>query len=105
MSALDPLALLSGLILETGHTWAGVAADWQREDAAAILDAEPTAPRRHYALRAGVSLALLLTQAPNGHARMPTPWTRGRRASCSTRSAAWCTGAGSVARWRCRPAR
>lgn len=74
MSALDPLDLLSGLILETGHTWAEVAADWQREDAAAILDAEPTAPRRHHALRgrgmskttdvAGVSRALLLTQAP-----------------------------------------
>jgi len=74
VSALDPLDLLSGLILETGHTWAEVAADWQREDAAAILDAEPTAPRRHHALRgrgmskttdvAGVSRALLLTQAP-----------------------------------------
>ena len=69
---LEPMELLSGLVLDTGRAWGEVATDWQREDAAAIHS--PAAPRRHYTLRgrgmskttdvAGVALTLLLTTAP-----------------------------------------
>lgn len=82
--ALDPLALLGGLVLEDGRPWAQAAYPWQTDDARAVLtahtaaadstdDTEP-APRRHYWLRgrgmskssdaAAVALALLLTEAP-----------------------------------------
>lgn len=70
----DPLALLSGLVLDTGQRWGEAAEPWQREDAAAVLSTDAVAPRRHFALRArgmskttdagALALALLLTQAP-----------------------------------------
>lgn len=70
----DPLGLLSGLVLDTGHRWGETATDWQREDAAALMSDDPSTPRRHYVLRgrgmsktsdvAGAALALLLTSAP-----------------------------------------
>lgn len=73
-ASLDPLALASGFILETGKTWGEVSYDWQRTDAAAILDDGTGAPRRHYLLRgrgmskttdtAALVLGLLLTSAP-----------------------------------------
>ncbi|MGB4779791.1 hypothetical protein [Microbacterium sp.] len=72
MNAIHPLALLSAFVLEEGRTWGEVAEDFQRKDAAAIIDRD--GPRRHNLLRgrgmskttdiAGVALALLLTQAP-----------------------------------------
>lgn len=71
-STLDPLALMAGLVLETGSTWGEVAYPWQREDAEAIARSEDV--RRHYLLRgrgmsktsdmAALVLALLLAEAP-----------------------------------------
>jgi len=72
--ALDSFALLGGLVLDTGQTWATAAEPWQKADARAILDASPDAVRRHFLLRArgmsktsdagAIALALLLTEAP-----------------------------------------
>jgi len=69
---LDPLALLGGLMLDTGAPWGAAALPLQRVDADAVLDR--TGPRRHYLLRgrgmsktsdvAALALALLLTAAP-----------------------------------------
>ena len=71
---LDPMDLLAGFVLEDGRTWGQVAHDFQRADAAAVLDDAPGAPRRHYLLRgrgmskttdtAAMVLALMLTEAP-----------------------------------------
>lgn len=68
------LELLAALPLEDGTRWGERAHDWQLDDARAILDGSPSAPRRHFLLRgrgmskttdlAGVTLALLLTDAP-----------------------------------------
>ncbi len=74
MSRLDPLDLMASLVLEGGRAWGEVAHDWQRADAAAVLDIRPGAPRMHYLTRprggskttdlAAAGLAALLTQAP-----------------------------------------
>ncbi|WOP17399.1 hypothetical protein [Raineyella sp. LH-20] len=66
--------ILAALVLEDGQRWGTIAHPWQRDDARAVLAAEPGAPRRHYLLRgrgmsktsdaAGMALALLLTEAP-----------------------------------------
>lgn len=73
-SAIRPLDLMASLVLEDGRAWGTAAHPWQREDAAAILDARPDAPRLHFQTRprggskttdaAGVALVALLTQAP-----------------------------------------
>lgn len=69
---LDPLALLAGLVLDTGERWGAAALPFQRDDAEALLGT--SGPRRHYLLRgrgmsktsdvAALALALLLTEAP-----------------------------------------
>jgi len=74
MTALDPLDLMSGLVLESGKPWGSVAADFQLADAAAIFDT--SGPRWHFETRprggskstdaAGVSLVWLATEAPAG---------------------------------------
>ncbi len=74
MSAFDPLALLSGLVLDSGALWGETATEWQRADAAALLDHRPDAPRLHFLTRprggskttdlAAVALTALITQAP-----------------------------------------
>ena len=74
MTDLDPLALLSALVLDSGALWGETATDWQREDAAALLDHSPDAPRLHFLTRprggskttdlAAVALAALVAQAP-----------------------------------------
>ena len=71
---LDPLDLLSGLVLESDDRWGSVATDWQLADAAAIFDR--SGPRWHYLTRprggskstdaAGVALCWLATEAPAG---------------------------------------
>jgi len=71
---LDPLALLSGLVLEGGQRWGDIATDWQHQDASAVLDLSPDAPRLHFLTRprggskttdlGAVSLAALICQAP-----------------------------------------
>lgn len=71
---LDPLALMSAMILEDGRAWGQAAYDWQQQDARAILARADDAPRRHYLLRgrgmskttdvAALALALLLSEAP-----------------------------------------
>jgi phage terminase large subunit-like protein len=68
----DALALMSALVLETGHRWGEVAAPFQMADARALLDL--SGPRRHYLTRprgaskttdlGGVAIAVLLEQAP-----------------------------------------
>ena len=68
----DALAVLYGLVLEDGRHWGEVAIDWQKADAAAVLDLD--GPRLHFQTRprggskttdeAGVLLAVLLEQAP-----------------------------------------
>ncbi len=67
---MTALHVLGGLTLEDGRRWGEAAADFQRDDAAAILDPSPSAVRLHYLTRprgasktsdlAGVVLALLL---------------------------------------------
>lgn len=74
MTTIDPMALMAGLHLEDGRTWGEAAHDFQREDASAVLDSSPDAPRRHYLLRgrgmskttdvAGLVLSLMLAEAP-----------------------------------------
>jgi hypothetical protein len=77
-ATLDPLALMGGLVLDTGTTWAARALDFQQDDAAAILtdpEATPPTPRMHFVTRprggskttdlAAICLAVLLTQAPS----------------------------------------
>jgi phage terminase large subunit-like protein len=74
MSTLDPLDLLSGLVLESGEPWGSVAADFQVADARAIFD--KSGPRWHFETRprggskstdaAGVGLTWLVTEAPAG---------------------------------------
>ena len=74
MSALDPIDLMSGLVLESGKRWGEVAADFQVEDARAIFDA--SGPRWHFESRprggskstdaAGVGLVWLASEAPAG---------------------------------------
>jgi len=71
---LDPLSLLSALVLDSGALWGETATEWQREDAAALLDHRPEAPRLHFLTRprggskttdlAAVALTALTTQAP-----------------------------------------
>jgi phage terminase large subunit-like protein len=73
VTALEPFALLSAMVLEDGRRWGEVAAAFQREDAAAVLDM--AGPRRHFLTRprggskttdvAAVALAALLTQLPD----------------------------------------
>src|ERR1700679_1711856 len=70
------LDLMSALVLEDGKHWGAVAADFQREDAAAIFDPNEVAPRWHFITRprggskstdaAGVALAWLACEAPAG---------------------------------------
>lgn len=71
----DPLALLAGLQLEDGRSWGEAAADFQHEDAAAVLLGTAPGDRRlHWIGRArggskttdaaGFALVALLTQAP-----------------------------------------
>lgn len=71
MNALD---LLSGLVLDSEALWGEKATEWQRADAAALLDHGPDAPRLHFLTRprggskttdlAAVALTALITQAP-----------------------------------------
>ncbi|WP_413543669.1 hypothetical protein [Citricoccus nitrophenolicus] len=76
-ATLDPLALMGGLMLDTGTTWAARALEFQQADAAAILsdpEADDPGPRMHFITRprggskttdlAAICLAVLLTQAP-----------------------------------------
>jgi hypothetical protein len=68
--------LMSALVLEDGQHWGAVAADFQREDAAAIFDPSEIAPRWFFYTRprggskstdaAGVALAWLAAEAPAG---------------------------------------
>jgi len=69
----DAVKVLRGLVAdETGRRWGDRAADWQVEDAEAILSTDPAAPRLHFLTRprggsktsdsAGVALAAMLTQ-------------------------------------------
>lgn len=68
----DPMDLLRAMVLEDGNRWGDRAAEFQRDDAAAII--ANTGGRRHNILRgrgmskttdvAAVALALLLTEAP-----------------------------------------
>lgn len=68
----DALALVLGLVTEDGPRWGEVATDWQRADAAAVLDLD--GPRSHFVTRprgaskttdlAAVAIAALLEQAP-----------------------------------------
>ncbi len=70
----DALAVLAGLVLESGHRWGEVATPEQWADARAVLDTN--GPRRHLLLRsrgrskttdeAGASLAAMLTQLAPG---------------------------------------
>lgn len=70
----DAMAVLAALVLEDGRRWGEAATDWQRADAAAVLDL--SGPRLHFQTRprggskttdeAGVALAVLLEQAPPG---------------------------------------
>ena len=41
MTALDPLDLLAGLVLEDGRRWGDAAAPFQWEDAARCADEDP----------------------------------------------------------------
>jgi hypothetical protein len=71
---LDPLDLLSALVLEDGERWGSRAVDWQVADARAIFDT--SGPRWHYLTRprggskstdaAGVALCWLASEAPAG---------------------------------------
>jgi hypothetical protein len=66
------LALLLALVLDDGRRWGDVATDWQRADAAAVLDL--SGPRMHAITRprggskttdvAGIACAALVLQAP-----------------------------------------
>jgi phage terminase large subunit-like protein len=70
VSALD---LLHALVLDDGRRWGEVATDWQRADAAAVLEPGPDDPRLHWLGRpkggskstdlAGMSCAWLVEQA------------------------------------------
>lgn len=72
--ALDPLSLLSALVLDSGALWGEEATGWQRADAEALLRLDLGAPRLHFITRprggskttdaGGVALAALITQAP-----------------------------------------
>jgi len=75
---MSALHLLWALVLEDGRRWGEATAGFQREDAAAILDPSPRAPRLHYLTRprggskttdlAGIALATLLEDfAPGTH--------------------------------------
>lgn len=69
----EALALLHGLVLDDGRRWGEAATDWQRVDAAAVLDPGPDDPLLHWLGRpkggskstdlAGMSAAWLLEQA------------------------------------------
>lgn len=71
---LDPIDLMSGLVLESGERWGSVAEDWQLADAAAIFDT--SGPRWHWLGRPrggskstdmmGVALSWLASEAPAG---------------------------------------
>jgi hypothetical protein len=71
-SDLDPLDVLSALVLDGGQPWGATATDWQRADAEAVLDLD--GPRMHFLTRprggskstdaAGMAIAALLAQAP-----------------------------------------
>lgn len=73
-AGLDPLGLLSALVLDSGALWGQSAAVWQRADAQALLRLDSGAPRLHFQTRprggskttdaAGVALAALISQAP-----------------------------------------
>lgn len=72
MAMSDALHVLHALVLESGERWGAVAAPFQREDAAAILEPAPDEPRLHFLTRprggsktsdlAGVAIAALLEQ-------------------------------------------
>jgi phage terminase large subunit-like protein len=74
----DAVKLLRGLVVDRDQRWGDVAAEFQLEDAEAILSTDPAAPRLHFVTRprggskttdaAGVALAAMLTQLPR-HAR------------------------------------
>lgn len=71
---LEPFDLLAALVLEDDRRWGEAAADWQQDDAEAVLKADPASPRRHYLLRgrgmskstdvAALALSLLICEAP-----------------------------------------
>jgi hypothetical protein len=75
-TGLDPLSLLSALVLDSGQLWGEAATDWQRADARALLtlDLSTDAPRLHFHTRprggsktvdaAACSLVALIAQAP-----------------------------------------
>jgi hypothetical protein len=76
-TGLDPLSLLSALVLDSGQLWGEMATEWQRTDARALLtDPATDAPRLHFHTRprggsktvdAGAcALVSLITQAPPG---------------------------------------
>lgn len=68
----DALAFMSALVMEDGQLWGEIATDWQRADAAAVLDLH--GPRMHWLGRprggskttdgAAIALAVLGLQAP-----------------------------------------
>lgn len=70
------LPLLHALVLDDGRRWGEVAADFQRDDAAAVV--APSGPRLHFLTRprggskttdvGGLALALLVEEAPPGAA-------------------------------------
>jgi phage terminase large subunit-like protein len=70
------LTLLAGLVLEDGRKWIEAAADFQVEDAFAVLDPGPDDPLLHFLTRArsgskttdlaGVSIGALIDQVPPG---------------------------------------
>lgn len=70
------LSLLAGLVLEDGRRWGEVAAQFQWDDAAAILDPGRDEPRLHFLTRprsgskttdlAGIAAAVLVEQVPPG---------------------------------------
>jgi len=97
MADPDALALLGGLVLDDGRTWAEAAQPFQLADADAALAPPERGPRRHYWLRprgaskttdaAALALALLLTEAPPAPDRTPMRWTPTRPVSSWTPSA------------------
>jgi phage terminase large subunit-like protein len=71
---VSALHLLNALVLDTGDCWGAIASEWQRADAAAVLEPGADDPRLHWLGRpkggskttdvAGLSIAWLVEQAP-----------------------------------------
>lgn len=69
-TGLDPLSLLSALVLDSGQLWGEAAADWQRADACALLtlDLSTDAP--------GCTSTLDLEEAARPLTQQPARWSR-----------------------------